>query len=167
MAKKKSKNTLPSGSKRLQVYVGMVDVLDANGNVVYGTTESTGATSSSECYVAKGTLFKDDKGIYKYTDVCEYGNFSKISELVVNNVEDCVALGLIHVPDEDACYFPSSLMPQTESACVAQGMYWVQEYDGIDYGEYFCQPTEVDDPENVTYHDTYYIEYGVPGMGLQ
>lgn len=34
MAKKKSKNTLPSGSKRLQVYVGMVDVLDANGNPV-------------------------------------------------------------------------------------------------------------------------------------
>lgn len=34
MAKKKSKNTLPSGSKRMLVYVGMVDVLDANGNPV-------------------------------------------------------------------------------------------------------------------------------------
>ena len=34
MAKKKTKNTLPSGSKRLQVYVGMVDVLDENGNPV-------------------------------------------------------------------------------------------------------------------------------------
>ena len=34
MAKRKTKNTLPSGSKRLQVYVGMVDVLDKNGNPV-------------------------------------------------------------------------------------------------------------------------------------
>ena len=34
MARKKTKNTLPSGSKRLQVYVGMVDVLDKNGNPV-------------------------------------------------------------------------------------------------------------------------------------
>lgn len=34
MAKKKTKNTLPSGSKRLQVYVGMVDVLDENGRPV-------------------------------------------------------------------------------------------------------------------------------------
>lgn len=33
MARKK-KNTLPSGSKRLLVYVGMVDVLDENGNPV-------------------------------------------------------------------------------------------------------------------------------------
>ena len=32
--KKKTKNTLPSGSKRLQVYVGMVDVLDEDGNPV-------------------------------------------------------------------------------------------------------------------------------------
>ena len=34
MAKRKKKNTLPNGSKRLQVYVGMVDVLDENGNPV-------------------------------------------------------------------------------------------------------------------------------------
>ena len=33
MARKK-KNTLPSGSKRLLVYVGMVDVLDENGNPI-------------------------------------------------------------------------------------------------------------------------------------
>ena len=34
MAKRKQKNTLPSGSKRLQVYVGMVDVVDENGKPV-------------------------------------------------------------------------------------------------------------------------------------
>lgn len=34
MAKRKKKSTLPSGSIRLQVYVGMVDVLDENGNPV-------------------------------------------------------------------------------------------------------------------------------------
>lgn len=34
MARKKKKSTLPSGSIRLQVYVGMVDVLDGDGNPV-------------------------------------------------------------------------------------------------------------------------------------
>ncbi|MBR2412189.1 MAG: hypothetical protein IKB10_00785 [Alphaproteobacteria bacterium] len=53
---------------------------DANGNVVSVTTESTGSTSSSACFVAKGTLFKDNKGIYKYTDNCEYGNFDRLGD---------------------------------------------------------------------------------------
>jgi len=49
---------------------------DANGNVVSVTTASTGSTSSSACFVAKGTLFKNSKGTYKYTDNCEHGNYS-------------------------------------------------------------------------------------------
>ncbi len=49
---------------------------DANGNVVSVTTASTGSTSSSACFVAKGTEFKDSKGTYKYTDNCEHGNYS-------------------------------------------------------------------------------------------
>ena len=43
---------------------------DANGNAVPVTTASTGSTSSSACYVAKGTEFKDDKGIYHFTEHC-------------------------------------------------------------------------------------------------
>ena len=50
------------------------NLTDANGNIVSVTTESTGSTSSSACFVAKGTLFKDNKGIYRYTDNCTYGN---------------------------------------------------------------------------------------------
>ena len=53
------------------------DLIDANGNVVSVTTESTGATSSSACFVAKGTLFKNKKGTFKYTDNCGHGNYSE------------------------------------------------------------------------------------------
>ena len=63
------------------------DLTDANGNVVSVTTESTGSTSSSACFVAKGTLFKDSKGIYKYTDNCDYGNYPALFE----------------IPEEDTC----------------------------------------------------------------
>ena len=47
---------------------------DANGSTVSVTTESTGSTSSSACFVAKGTLFKDNKGTYRYTDNCKFTN---------------------------------------------------------------------------------------------
>jgi len=54
------------------------NLTDVNGNAVSVTTESTGSTSSSACFVAKGTLFKDNKGIFRYRDNCAYGNYGGV-----------------------------------------------------------------------------------------
>ena len=70
-------------------------LIDASGNAVSVTTESAGATSSSACFVAKGTQFKDDKGIYKYTEKCLFGNF--------NERADCEAAGETWDTENDYC----------------------------------------------------------------
>ncbi|MBR2412268.1 MAG: hypothetical protein IKB10_01220 [Alphaproteobacteria bacterium] len=86
---------------------------DANGNVVSVTTASTGSTSSSACFVAKETEFKDSKGTYKYTDNCAFGNF--------NERADCEAA-------EDAEWADEG----TTGTCYCTGDYPFWNYDRED-----------------------------------
>jgi len=104
------------------------DLIDANGNVVSVTTASTGSTSSSECFVAKGTLFKDEKGIYKYTDNCKHGNYMDWNSITINNESECTMIGGEWYADdgneEYFCYL-DNIIPETEEECVAVGLEWV------------------------------------------
>jgi len=101
------------------------DLTDANGNVVSVTTASTGSTSSSACFVAKGTLFKDSKGIYKYTDNCEHGNWPDYSSLVISSEAECEARGWSVETDGCYVYGDDNVVPKTEDGCsAAQGESW-------------------------------------------
>ncbi|MBR2412857.1 MAG: hypothetical protein IKB10_04330 [Alphaproteobacteria bacterium] len=104
------------------------DLTDANGNVVSVTTESTGATSSSACFVAKGTEFKDDKGIYRYTDNCDYGNYPALFE---SSEEDSCPDGWSGAWDGDLNNYFCYKVPTTPSECAAisNASDWYDRYD--------------------------------------
>jgi len=111
------------------------NLIDANGNVVSVTTASTGSTSSSACFVAKGTLFKDAKGVYKYTDNCKHGNWPDYNTLVIKNGEECGAIGGEWKDDDERCELADSFLPQTEAECIDAGLEW---NDGQDYDMCHC-----------------------------
>ena len=67
---------------------------DANGNVVSVTTESTGATSSSACFVAKGTEFKDNKGTYHFTENCSF-------DFWVASIDGTCPEGYVYIDEND------------------------------------------------------------------
>ena len=96
-------------------------MIDASGNVVSVTTASTGSTSATACFVAKGVEFKDDKGIYRFTENCHTSyNFVK----AVNN--GCPnGYMLLDNYDGDDAYCINKL-PDTEAECldVAGGAAW-------------------------------------------
>ena len=90
------------------------DLTDASGNVVSVTTASDGATSSAECFVAKGTLFKDAKGIYKYTDNCIHGNFGSYYVMDEDGAPNECVDGYEEGYDPGYCY----RVPTTEETCL-------------------------------------------------
>ena len=92
------------------------DLTDANGNVVSVTTASTGSTSATACFVAKGTEFKDDKGIYRYTDNCDYGNYPVLFE---SSEEDSCPDGWNGTWDGDLHNYFCYKVPTTPSECAA------------------------------------------------
>ncbi len=101
---------------------------DINGNAVPVTTASTGSTSSSACYVAKGVKFKDNKGIYQFKENCHTSyNFVK-----ADNMGDCPS-GYDYLPgyDTEDVYCINTL-PSTEAECLAvHGGYawWNDEFE--------------------------------------
>jgi len=87
---------------------------DINGNVVPVTTASTGSTSSSACYVAKGVEFKDTKGIYRFTENCHTSyNFVKaVNDGCPNGYK------ILYEYDDGDAYCINKL-PDTEVECLA------------------------------------------------
>ena len=110
---------------------------DAWGDVVSVTTESTGSTSSSECFVAKGTLFEDAKGIYKYTDNCKHGNYGSKVEILDDGMYSellgrCYDLDAELVDHEDGFLSCDDPYGQYPAACDNGGGY------NVDTGEFDC-----------------------------
>ena len=101
----------------------------ANGNAVSVTTEDTGSTSSSACYVAKGTTFENEKGTYKYTDNCAYSGAIQFYEPSNGTCADGYYYSEAYegvngvVISDTGCY----LIPTNEESCNQASGWWTGE----------------------------------------
>jgi len=131
-------------------------LIDANGNVVSVTTESTGSTSSSACFVAKGTLFKDLTGIYRYTDKCNHGNYGSVGVTgiytKVTSEEECAKItGAYWEGMWDACVLESSspYLPQNEEYCNIAAEMAGAGSDWVSWNGEECICSMPGDPDNL------------------
>jgi len=99
---------------------------DKDGNVVATTTESTGATSFTACYIDRNAYFADDKGIYHFSQNCTFNANDDHGLDFYESADGTCVNGYVYGEDSDmhvGCF----RLPSTEEECS------VADYDGGAY----------------------------------